>query len=473
MTSGWRGGLLGGGLAAAVVGGCVYLNTLYNAQRLYAEAEQARLEGLDSVARFRYDSVAAKAARSYLEDPGGDWADDALYLMGRAYLRQGDLPRATEAFERVRASSGDDGIRIGATLYLGAVAVLRGDRVRALALLNRALEGLEDGTLLAEGHLWRARANLAGGRIDAGWWDLDRAAEADPRLRVAADLERVKWGVVHGDTARARAGVRRLLRSAPSHLRVDTLMGLVDAAAVRWGPAGAAGLLAGAEESSWPPDERDRLLLLRADLGLREGDTLAARADARLVAAGFGDGATRARLLLADLVLARAQSVEGLGEVRPILLPAARSPAALEVLEAVRKVDLLHRRARRPGEEVALFAAAELARDDLGAVGLARELFVEYSDRAAPSPWAGKALLAALALTPPAEVDARRALERRITSMERNPYVRAVRTGWFPAAEFERLEADLREALRRVVTEVTAEAVQLDLQLRARGDTLF
>ena len=196
----------------------------------------------------------------------------------------------------------------------------------------------------------------------------------------------------------------------------------------------------------------------------------AARADAREVAQGFGPAAVPARLLLARLHLAEAGDPAELVRVRPLLLPVSEDPEALDLLEAVRKVELLRERADRPGGALALFAAAELARDVLGADGAARSLFLEYADRTAPAPWAGKALLAARALSRPGGET--REVEGRLAALGANPYVRAARTGWFPAADHRRLEEELRARLDRVLAEVTAEAGELDVILRARRDTL-
>ncbi|MBW3535975.1 MAG: hypothetical protein KY453_12305 [Gemmatimonadetes bacterium] len=341
--------------------GCVYYNGLYNARRLYDEGERARLAGSDSVARRAYREAGEKADRSYRAEPDGKWADDALYLMGRAQLRQGDMVRARASLEEAARRTDDESIRRGASLYLAVVAMAGDDRERATALLNDVLRRVEDDELRAEAHLWRARLLLESGQLDAGWWDLDRAAEVDARHRVAAAVERLTWGVVHADGGRASAGAQTLLASPGAHVRVDTLEALVRRVEKDWGAAPAADLLQGAEEAGWPPSTRDRLVLLRSRLRARHGDVATARRDAAWVAGGAGPGAVDARLLLADLEAARAASVEELELVRPLLLPVVEQPRVLARLEAIRTVQLLaHRGREEPSRRVALFAAAGL-----------------------------------------------------------------------------------------------------------------
>jgi tetratricopeptide (TPR) repeat protein len=190
---------------------CVYYNGIYNAQNLFAAGERHRLAGADSLAEARYQDVVRKAATGFRRDTEGPWADEALYLIGRARLRMGELHAARAALLHASEVTDDEQIRLGALLYVGAAHLGYGDAEGGLALLNQALEGLSEGPVLAEGHLLRAGVLLAGGETDAGWWDLDRAAELDTGLRVSAAMERVRWGVHHGNLNRVREGARLLL----------------------------------------------------------------------------------------------------------------------------------------------------------------------------------------------------------------------------------------------------------------------
>lgn len=471
MSVGWRRPARGAAAAlAALLAGCVYFNSVYNARRIFGDAESDRLTGRSALAQARYDSVVAKAADSFRKDRTGAWADDALFLYGRASLRRGDRAEAREVFERVEAVSDREELRMGATLYLGAIALEEGRREEGLRLLSDAIHRLPPGPLRAEGHLWRGRSFLQAGHLGSGWWDLDRAAIDDPRLRTAVDLDRVVYGISGADSVRARRGVGRLLERDEAYIRADTLVRLVRAAGDRWGPGPAIGLLRSLEDSRWPPAERDRLRLVRSRLHLAGGDTIAAVSDARTVAGGFGDEAIEARLLLADLLLAKVQRVEEVRRIRPLLLPVSGDARAVELLGTARKVELLAQRASPDGDPLPLFAAAELARDVLGAPALARGLFLDFAGREGSRPWDGKALLAALELT--SDPIGREEVLRALSVRESNPYVRAQRTGWFPAADFERLEGRLRTALDELLVDVTADAAQRDVLLRAGADTL-
>ena len=98
-------------LASGLLAGCVYFNTLYNAEALYREAEDLRLAGQDSVVDEWYREVVAKATKGYQADEEGAWADDALLLIAKAQLRLGANSEASRALERVLEISSDPDVR--------------------------------------------------------------------------------------------------------------------------------------------------------------------------------------------------------------------------------------------------------------------------------------------------------------------------------------------------------------------------
>jgi hypothetical protein len=454
---------------AAATAGCVYLNTLYNGERAYADADEAHLAGRDSAARAGWADAEAKAQRSYAKDPEGRWATRSLYLLGRARVRRGDWAGARDALEWVRADSGDASLRAGATLYLGAVAAATGDQEQAIPLLNQALATV-GGRLRGEGHLWRARLFLSMGLVDQGWWDLERAGESDPGFRVPAALERLTWAVVHGDSRRAAEGARFLLLDPAGADRADTVAALVRAEEIRVGARAAALLLEYADRTAWNAPERDRALLARAALHARAADTAHAVADATLVAdqPGSRAGAVEARLFLARLALARTDSVEVVDEVRSLLVPAVGDVRAQRLVEGAAQVALLSERGRQ-GELLALFAAAEVARDALAAPALATALFLEYAAATPAPPWRGKALLAALDAAPDAE--RREAIRRLASAHPDDPYV-SVALGRGSQDAYEQLERELREQLGGLLADVTAEVRMRDVLVRGAADTL-
>lgn len=448
-----------------LVASCAYFNALYNARRLFREAEDAAREGRQALADQKYRESIEKAAKSLRIDDDGRWADDALYLIGRAHFERGDGPSARAALGRVLERSRDGELRAGALAHLGAVDVAAGRPDLALPRLDAAIEALGSGELRARAFLWRARARFAAGDATEAWEDLDRAGrEAGAHLAVKVELERLARAIAARDSLRAAVAAASLVARPEAQYWADSLRRMLDRTAAEWAPEPAFRLLAGLERAPWPAEPRERLLLNRALLAARLGDTARARDDAEKVARGVSRLADQARIFLARLRLAQVERVDELGEARALLLPAIAAQEARSLLEAIKRVGLLVERAGATGQTLALFSAAELARDTLGSPALARRLFLAYADNEEEAPWAGKAVLAALELTSAPEQ--RAALHRRLENLGANVYVEVARGSDGRAREFQVAEQRLEGVLAALRRQVDAEAQQRDVGVR-------
>jgi tetratricopeptide (TPR) repeat protein len=431
---------------AGLLSGCVYYNALYNAQRLLDEGEHARRAGQDSVADVRYRDVVRKAAEGYRDQPAGPWAADALLLLGRARLRLGNLAAAEAALARSEELASTPEMKMEARLYRGIALLTGGEMAEGTSLVSQALAKLRRGPVAAEGHLWRGDVLLAAGTTDMGWWDLRQATEMDRALRTSATLARARWAVHYDDTLRARTSFDRLLSYREAGAREDTVATLAGAAAARWGAGVAARFLEGVDTTMWASTPRGRIRVERARFLRAAGDTTAAESIVRHVADGVGPAAIEARLTLAHWRLGAARDADAVHEVARLLVGSKEDSSVVALLGAIRRFEGLVEAA--PREPLAWFAAAETARDGLGARVVARELYLQYADSAPGDPWVPKALLAALSLTQDEGDRAwlRGRLERHATS----PYVLAARGE--PAPGIDDLEAELARRLKEIVT---------------------
>jgi hypothetical protein len=273
--------------------------------------------------------------------------------------------------------------------------------------------------------------------------DLD-AAGVTAGVDLEAGLERLAASLRHDERARARAALEALLAAPAAGERFDTIASLLRAASSRWGPVEAAGLLARADTVRWDQPFRGRILLERAHLLREAGDTLAALEEAGRVTSARGEAGAEARLLLAVWRLSVARDLGAAASVRPVLLPAEGHTRVGSMLEAVGLVERLA--GLGLDAPLAWFAAAEVARDRLGSPVLARGFFLAYADIDPSSPWAPKALLAALDVSPD-EPD-RAWLRGRLEAHRDSPYVLAAR-GVTPDG-FEALEEELDVRLREI-----------------------
>lgn len=446
-------------VVAAAIGlsTCAYFNALYNAQRIFGEAEASARRGETLTADGRYRDAIEKAAKSFRTDRDGRWADDALFLIGRAHFEREAYGEARGALSRAMELTDDDGLRNGARAFLGATDVRTGDVARGLARLDSAIAALDEGELRARAHLWRARARFTRGDEEGAFADLDRAARGPVRAAVSAELDRLRRAFAVRDSVRARAAAAHLISLYDARFWADSVRRTLESGAEEWGPRPVYATLAGAEESPWPPRERYELLLLRARLGWRVGDTAAAVADAGTVAdEGVGRVASRARVLRARWRLGSVSSLEELEEVRGTLLGAIADREARNLLETIKKVGILVERARSGGQDLALFVAAEMARDVLGAPELARDLFLVYARGDRSTPWEGKALLAALELTD--DPGLRSEIEERLRAKPENVYVQMAFPSTDGGADADRAFMLVERRLETVLEGIRAQA---------------
>jgi len=87
---------------------CTYYNTFYNAKKSFKEGEntQKRLAaGVKSTAaNQKYEEAIKKASKVLIFHPKSKWADDALFLIGRAYYNMGEYAKAQRKFEELLTS---------------------------------------------------------------------------------------------------------------------------------------------------------------------------------------------------------------------------------------------------------------------------------------------------------------------------------------------------------------------------------
>ncbi len=427
-------------LVSILAAACSYQNVLHNANNLFLRGESARLSGRDSLASERYTEVVRKTGEALRDRPQGEWANEALVLHGRARLRLGELREAQAALaDAVRLNSPESD---EARVYLAAVKAEIGDVSSALAGVNRALSGTLEDLPRFEAHFLRGRLLLERGMFQQAGWDLDRASEAGLGMRAEADLEVLRWSIVHREEQSARDAIGVLMGNPRAGGRMETMGRLVNQAAEIWGKEQVAYMLEGVDGSEWDRVARGRMALVRARMLSEAGDTSAARTQATDVASGLGRPSVDARLLLAQWQLQRARDLETVYGVRVLLLPVGRDSRAGAQVEAIDMMESLTDLGYE--QPLAFFAAAELARDRLGAEYVARGLFIAYAAAAPYEPWSQKALLAALNITPdPAD---RAWLKERLETNPNSPYVLAASGG--PSAGYQQLEEELDLRLR-------------------------
>jgi hypothetical protein len=443
----------------ALAGACGYYNTMYNANRLFADAEKAVARGDLTTAHTAYQQSIQKARANLKQHPRSRWSDDARLLMVRAFFELGEADSARAyAFELLETKP-DASRQAAGQLYLGLLAEQQG-APDALSRLDAALQDQgADAELVARARLARARIHAQAGRRAEAISELSALQRnAADDVRAAANLLQLRLALSSRDSAAAAAAWRSLLHNRQSQRFLDSIRVLAHFSTTTFSATTADRMLTDAAAAPWRSTARDSLLLLRADLALTAGDTSTAIATGRRIAArASGSLADLTRVRVAEWLLARAQSIEQLAEVRAELLPALTSERARALVQSLKTIEVLLEHARGTGQPLAVFAAAELARDELHAPALAHNLFVTYAEIAAQSTWAPKALLAALALRPDTEAE----IGRKLDGYRDNPYVALVR-GEAADQAFTTAELRLTATLQPLIADAMTTALRRD-----------
>lgn len=210
-------------LAAALLSGCAYYNTLYNARKLYREADKAAVAGgSEREQREKYKQVVEKCAKVIADYPKSRWIDDAVFLMGMALLKQGDDEKGIRTLRELRENFPRSEYAPEALYRLSAALEESGEHVQALAGVD---------TFLAEypRHELRYRVLFLAGDAKRAMEDPEGAIAFYGRVadeasdRAIVDEARVRSAELffeRGDYAKAAANYERVLRKGmPADLR--------------------------------------------------------------------------------------------------------------------------------------------------------------------------------------------------------------------------------------------------------------
>lgn len=412
-------------LMALLLGSCGYFNSLYNARRQFADAERAAATGQASAAQQGYTGAIDKAARSYRKYPRGRWSDDALYLIARARFELQEYPAARAAAVELLSATRDATMRGDAHAIVGASAFQLGENDVALLHLDSALSDVSS-VMRGRTHLWHARALRKAGDVERAWASLD-AVPANDAHYPTVQLERINFGIAQRDSARTQAAFAALLAHRDARQHMDTVAVMALSAINTFG-ANTTRHMLDATMPDWLAPARDSLALVRAELALRAGDTMTATTElTQLASRSTVTVANAARVQVARARLRSADALADLREIRALLLPAIAYPEVPGIVRNMRIVEALVQKAQSSGQPVALFAAAEIARDELQSPLLARQLFTTFVDVAPQTPWAAKALLAAIALDTDSEEA--NALRARLLTYQSSPYLQVADGG--------------------------------------------
>ncbi len=420
-----------------LLGGCVYYNGVYNAERLAGRARKAEREGRTLEANGLWGQVAVRADTVLARHPRSKYTAQVNLLQGTAYAHLKDCGRALSPLQRVATLTTRPDLVEESSVILGQCYLTLGDPSQAAELYASLTSSTDP-----------VRRNLA-------LFEHGRALSAQGDFSAAlVELSRSTHPAARGERAAALAGLGRTEELGPV---VDSLLvardslapwsDIVALLAVRE-PAASAALtdrLAEAEQLS--PSLRARVLI--AD-GQRLSASDTGRAEARFAAA---ERLARGTPAIQEARFARSRS-HVLNSESAAVLSAELDP--LDELSSgsgpvAPRAGVINSQLRRlvaitdsvppgaPQGDLRLFLGGELARDSLGALAYARHLFRRVEGDWPASPFAAKALLALISLDTLAADSLRGVLRTRYPG---SPYLLLVQGADPP--EYRTLEDSLR-----------------------------
>jgi tetratricopeptide (TPR) repeat protein len=123
-----------------IINGCAYFNTFYNAKTAFSKAMKVKEQSRDKTAPAdMMDKVIEKCGKVIKYYPNSKWVDDAIILMGKAYIEQGKYDRALRKFDEIIIYYPHSPF-MGEALYLTGITYLKKEDYNlAIGTFNKIL----------------------------------------------------------------------------------------------------------------------------------------------------------------------------------------------------------------------------------------------------------------------------------------------------------------------------------------------
>lgn len=129
--------------------GCTYYNTFYNARKSFKEGEKAQqkvaADRRASAGQAQYEAAIKKASKVLTFHPKSKWADDALFMIGRAYFNMEDYIKAGRKFEELVTSFPKSNLVDDSRYYISLCHYFSGEEAQAAKQLKNFLESTKMG----------------------------------------------------------------------------------------------------------------------------------------------------------------------------------------------------------------------------------------------------------------------------------------------------------------------------------------
>ncbi len=129
--------------------GCTYYNTFYNAKKSFKAGEKAQEKASanrrKAAGKSHYETAIKKASKVLAFHPKSKWADDALFLIGRAYFNMGEYAKAKRKFEELLASFPKSKLADDSRYFISLCYYNSEEQLEAITMLRDFLQSKEIG----------------------------------------------------------------------------------------------------------------------------------------------------------------------------------------------------------------------------------------------------------------------------------------------------------------------------------------
>ena len=130
-------------LMVFLLSGCAYYNTFYNAKKSFKDGENAQKSApaasRQNIGRTQYEDAIKKASKVLTFHPKSKWADDALFLIGKAYFNMGEYVKARRKFEELEQSFPKSKLLDDSHYYISLCHYNLGEKREAVASMTGLL----------------------------------------------------------------------------------------------------------------------------------------------------------------------------------------------------------------------------------------------------------------------------------------------------------------------------------------------
>ncbi len=409
-------------LAAGLVGGCVYYNGMYNANRLADSARKAERDGRTFAATSLWGQVATKAESVMVRHPKSKYAEEAAILRGLALARLGQCEQALGPLGRVAVAAVDADLVEDVWLATGRCQVSLGNIAAGDAAFAQVVDS-KNSWRRREARFQRSRTLRHAQRYQEALSMLEGVPE--PR----ALAERLLSLAGDGRVPEAMALADSLVAVGDTTQPWDSLLVSLG----EQNPSSGSSLVDRVRRLPNRLPETQARWLLEDGMRLIGSDTAQARRRFQEAVKVGGPGAAAGR---ASLQLVRL-------DLRGVSHPQALSPLIRSLQDNAKRYAIVSAEMTQLGNtatgvlsawasvtpgtpqgDLRLFLAAETARDSLLAPRLAEGIFQRIVREWPASPYAPKAVLAAQQVNPEWADSARALLEARYFA---SPYLAMIR----------------------------------------------